>query len=204
MTIRAIVFDVGGVLEMTPLTGWQALWEARLNLQPGKLSERLRDVWRGGSIGTLSEADVERCVAERLELDQTQLDAFMSDLWTEYLGTLNVDLATYFAELRPQYQTAILSNSFVGAREREQAHYQFDQLCDFILYSHEVGIAKPDPRIYALLCERLGVQPAEVIFVDDHEEAVDPARALGIHGILFEDTTQVIAAIEACIQAQAK
>ncbi len=203
MAIRAIAFDIGGVLELTPPTNWEATWEARLNLQAGEINERLRDVWRAGSIGTLLEVEVEQQVGVHLGLNQAQVGAFMADLWTEYLGTLNVELATYFAKLRPRYQTAILSNSFVGAREKEQERYQFGDMCDFILYSHEVGLSKPDPRIYALLCERLNVQPAEVIFVDDREGAIEPACTLGIHGILFEDNAQVIAEIEACIQAQA-
>ncbi len=62
MAIRAIVFDIGGVLEVTPPTNWEAAWEARLNLQPGAINAQLRDVWRAGSIGTISEADVEQQV----------------------------------------------------------------------------------------------------------------------------------------------
>ena len=52
----------------------------------------------------------------------------------------------------------ILSNSFVGAREREQAAYGFEDLVDEIIYSHECGMSKPDPGIHALACERLRVE----------------------------------------------
>ena len=199
MTIRAIVFDIGGVLEITPDLGWTAKWEQRLQLQPGEIDEQLRDTWRGGSIGTISEETVHQHIVERFGLSQEQLAAFMADLWQEYLGTLNVELTDYFRSLRPKYQTAILSNSFVGAREKEQAHYHFDELCDFIIYSHEVGMSKPDPRLYALTCERLGRPPGEVIFLDDREVIVDAARAFGMHGILFKDNAQAIADIEACL-----
>src|SRR5689334_9281952 len=120
MAIRAVVLDIGGVLEITPKTGWVEKWEARLHLQPGELDARLRDVWRAGSAGTISEAEVEQRVGAILGLNQTDLGAFMADLWDEYLGELNVELAAYFASLRPRYQTAILSNSFAGARGKEQ------------------------------------------------------------------------------------
>ena len=60
MAIHGIVFDIGGVLEMTPDLGITAKWEERLHLKPGELDERLRDVWRGGSLGTLSEASPPR------------------------------------------------------------------------------------------------------------------------------------------------
>jgi putative hydrolase of the HAD superfamily len=128
----------------------------------------------------------------------------MADLWAEYLGTLNAELAAYFAGLRPRYKTAILSNSFVGAREKEQARYGFGDLCDLIVYSHEEGMQKPERRFYELACERLGVQPAEVVFLDDVEVCVAAARELGMHAILFRDTAQAIADLQACLAAGAQ
>lgn len=199
MPIKAVVFDIGGVLEVNPRTGWEAKWEAILNLQPGELDQRLMSVWKAGDTGEISESQVEASVAQILGLGQAHLDAFMGDLWHEYVGTLNVELAAYFASLRPRYKTAILSNSFVGARRKEQELYGFEEMCDLIVYSHEVGVKKPDRRIYELLCERLGVRPSEIIFLDDVEAAVTAARALGIHAILFKDTAQAIADVEACL-----
>jgi epoxide hydrolase-like predicted phosphatase len=201
MAIRAVVFDIGGVLEITPRTGWVEKWEAHLNLKPGELDERLMDVWRDGSSGKISEEEVEQSVREIMGMDQGQVEALMADLWEEYLGELNVELAAYFASLRPRYQTAILSNSFAGARGKEQERYQFAEMCDLIIYSHEEGIAKPDRRIFELTCERLGVQPEEMIFLDDVERCVAAALEFGIHAILFRETTQAIAAIRACLQA---
>jgi epoxide hydrolase-like predicted phosphatase len=201
LAIRAVVFDIGGVLEITPATGWGERWEARLGLAPGELRTRLGAVWRDGSVGQITEADVERLTGEILGLGRADLDAFLADLWAEYLGTLNVELAAYFAALRPRYRTGILSNSFVGAREREQARYGFGDLCDTIVYSHEEGLAKPDPRIYALACRRLGVRPEETGFLDDVEACVEAARACGLHAILYRDTAQAIADIEACLAA---
>jgi putative hydrolase of the HAD superfamily len=130
-----------------------------------------------------------------------QVAAFMDDLWDEYLGTLNVELAEYFAGLRPCYQTAILSNSFAGARRKEQERYGFGDLCDLIIYSHEEGIKKPERRIFELVCERLGVQPSEVVFVDDVPQSVEAAREAGMHGILFTGTQQTISDIEGCLRA---
>ena len=203
MPIRAVVFDIGGVLESNPKTGWGEQWEQRLHLQPGAINERLMDVWSAGSIGSISEEAVEQQVGERLKLDQAQLDAFMADLWKEYVGELTSELAAYFASLHPRYQTAILSNSFVGARRKEEDLYHFAEMCDLVIYSHEEGMAKPEPRFFALACERLGVQPAEMIFLDDVAGHVAAARELGIHGIRFQDTAQAIADIEACLQANA-
>jgi FMN phosphatase YigB (HAD superfamily) len=60
-----------------------------------------------------------------------------------------------------------VSNSFVGAREREQTAYGFEDLVDEIVCSHEAGMSKPDPDIYALVCARLNVRPEEMVFLDD-------------------------------------
>jgi glucose-1-phosphatase len=201
MTIRGIVFDIGGVLEITPKLGVNEKWEQLLHLKPGELDQRLYEVWKGGSIGTISEAEVHQKIGEIMGMSEEQVNAFMADVWKEYLGTANVELAEYFRGLHKRFKTAILSNSFVGAREREEALYHFSELADVIIYSHEVGIQKPNPHIYTLTCDRLGLSPNEVIFLDDREEAVDAARDHGIHGIVFKDTAQAIADIEASIKA---
>ena len=121
----------------------------------------------------------------------------MSDVWAEYVGTLNQELADHFGSLRPRYKTGLLSNSFVGAREREQAAYGFESLCDVIVYSHEVGYLKPDPRIYWAACERLGVSPETTVLLDDVQINVDGARAVGMRAITFTDNRQAIADLQA-------
>jgi putative hydrolase of the HAD superfamily len=200
MAIRAVVFDIGGVLEITPRTGWEAAWEERLGLRPGELDERLMQVWKDGSSGKITEAQVEQRIGEILGLDRAQVEAFMGDLWTEYMGELNAELAAYFAALRPRYRTAIISNSFAGARDKEHARYGFGDMCDLIVYSHEEGIAKPDRRIYEVACERLGVQPHEMVFLDDVPASAAAARELGIYAIVFTGTAQAIADVEACLK----
>lgn len=196
MAIRAVVFDIGGVLEVTPDLGITQRWEARLGLPAGGLDERMHEAWVGGSIGTITEHDVHQAVRERLGLDEPQLEAFMADLWREYLGTANTELIEYVRQLRPRYRTGILSNSFVGAREWEQAAYGFEDLVDEIVYSHESGMSKPDPRIYALVCERLDVRPQETVFVDDADRCVEGARRADLHAIRFQDNAQAIGEVE--------
>ena len=196
MVIRAVVFDIGGVLETTPGLGVTQLWETRLRLPAGELNQRMRDVWAGGGIGTITEEDVHQAITDRLGLDGQQLAAFMADVWREYLGTANTGLIEYARRLRPRYRTGILSNSFVGAREREQAAYGFEDLVDEIVYSHEAGISKPDPRVYALICTRLDVRANETVFLDDKDLCVDGAREAGLHAVLYQNNAQAIAEIE--------
>ena len=197
MAFLAVVFDIGGVLELTPPLGTAGKWEGRLRLPPAGLAGRLGSLFAAGNVGAVTEAEVRRGIGELLAVDEPTVDEFMSDMWAEYLGTLNAELAAYFAGLRPARRTGIISNSFVGAREREQERYGFGQMTDVIIYSHETGLSKPDPRIYRLACDRLGVLPEEMIFLDDLEPNVTAAVELGACGILFTSTAQAIVDIEA-------
>jgi glucose-1-phosphatase len=72
----------------------------------------------------------------------------MADLWTEHLGTPNVELIEYVRRLRSRCRLGILSNSFVGARELETTMYQFNELVEHIIYSHEIGVCMPDAWAY--------------------------------------------------------
>ena len=201
MAIRAVVFDIGGVLEITPDLGVDRRWETRLGLPAGEMAKRMHDVWLGGSLGTITLEDVHQAISDRLGLDERQVAAFMADLWREYLGTANTELIEYARGLRPRYRTGILSNSFVGAREREQAAYGFEDLVDEIVYSHEAGMSKPDRRIYDLICSRLKVRHDETVFLDDTAVCVAGAREAGIHAVRYQGNAQAIAEIEKLLAA---
>jgi epoxide hydrolase-like predicted phosphatase len=206
MTIRAIILDIGGVLEITPdpqMTGLIERWGRRLHLKPGDLAERLEWLGNSGTLGTCTEDEWLNDLRAVTGMDQAQCAEFMADFWAEYLGELNVELVEFIATLRPHYRIALLSNSFLGAREREQERYHFQEMTDLIIYSHEVGLAKPDPRIYQLTCVRLGLPPHETIFLDDDEPNIIAAREFGMQAILFGDTRQAIAEVRALLQGSA-
>ncbi len=191
--MKAVVLDIGGVLEVTPATGWAASWEERLGLPAGEISRRCADVWAAGSVGAITEAQVGEQVAEHLGLERQQLDAFMADLWQEYLGTPNEELIAYVSGLRPRCRLGILSNSFVGAREREQ---HLLDLVDDVVYSHETGVNKPDPRAFALACTRLRSRPGDCLLLDDHAPNIEAARAFGMQAVLFTGNAGAVAAVE--------
>lgn len=211
MAIRAIVFDIGGVLEITPdgrepTAGFERMiekWEHRLDLEPGELAAHLRGMQSAGMLGTISEEQWQSVLRTNAGMQDAQLQLLLRDFWSVYLGEPNVELADFLRGMRPRYRTALLSNSFIGAREKEQERYGFAELTDLIVYSHEEGVAKPDRRIFELTCKRLGVKPEEMIFLDDVEEYVAGAREAGIRGIRFTDNAQAMAAIETLLAADA-
>lgn len=107
MTIRAVVFDIGGVLEITPDLGVTSWWETRLGLSPGELDERMHDAWIGGSIGTITLDDVHQAITDRLGLDAQDRADFMADIWREYLGNaITVSPASYRGPPPPRDRSA--------------------------------------------------------------------------------------------------
>lgn len=204
MVVRAVAFDVGGVLErVAPPDRWLGKWQQRLGLGTAEFHAALASVDPDDCIrvGGLSEAQYRQRYAAALDLSSAQAREFMADMWDWYCGEPDTELISYAASLRPRYATAILSNSAAGARREEQARYSFTDLFGTIIYSHEVGLAKPGPRIYAVLCGELGVAPGELVFLDDAQENVAAAIRLGIRGVLHRSTPQSIDAINSLIAA---
>lgn len=148
----------------------------------------------------LTERAYRQCWVDVLGLSEASGNEFMHDLWDWYCGELDTDLMSFATSLRPKYATAILSNSGPGAREQEESRYGFAAVFDPIVYSHEVGMMKPDPRIYALTCELLGAEPPEMVLLDDWQVSVDAAHAVGWNAVRHERTADSIHAIDALLR----
>jgi HAD superfamily hydrolase (TIGR01509 family) len=205
VTIRAVAFDLGGVLEdVAPAEQFLAQWQRRLDLSEEQL-RRLRwpltrnDPGDQVKTGAVTEEQYRELCLSALGLAGAAADEFMAVQWDWYSGELDVELAEYATALRPRYRTGILSNSMAGARRAEQARFGFAELVDVIVYSDEIGLAKPDPRAYSVLCAELGIGPAELVFLDNRPPNVEAACQLGIHGLLHVSTPASIAAVELLI-----
>lgn len=202
-TVKAVVFDIGGVLER--ISGPEPItdrWRQRLGLTDDEFDAAAGRVDRAApsTMGTAVTATAyrQRWIAA-LGLSESQGDEFMRDLWDWYCGELDTELMSFAASLRPKYAAAILSNSGPGAREEEEARYGFSKVFDPIVYSHEVGLEKPDPAIYALTCDLLHVEPHEAVFLDDTQMSVDGANDYGMCAVLHKSTPDSIRTISALL-----
>lgn len=201
MTIKAVVLDIGGVLEVIDDSTWPGPAEQRLGLAPGSIAGGLAGLPGDAVRGEVDEAAIRAEWQRSLGLTATQVDELVEDYWRWYVGTRDEELFAWFAAQRGPRRTAILSNSGPGARERER-HHGFEGVTDDIVYSHEVGLAKPDPAVYALSASRLGVEPGEVLFLDDLAVNVAAAAAEGWHAVLHVDTPTSIRAMEQVIERE--
>ena len=88
--------------------------------------------------------------------------------------------------------TALLSNAWDDLRQTLHGRWNIDGLFDELIISAEVKMVKPDPRIFRLAVEKLGIQPFEAVFIDDVGENVDAASKEGLLSIRFRNTQQTL------------
>jgi putative hydrolase of the HAD superfamily len=200
--IKAVVLDIGSVLEVIDEAVFPGPFETRHGLAAGSVAAASDFPGEAGT-GQITEAEMRAHWQQRLGLPAVQADELMADYWRWYVGTLDQPLVDWFSGVRGRgLKAGILSNSGPGAREAER-HWGFEEITDDVVYSHEVCLAKPDPAIYELTAARLGVAPGEIVFLDDVPANVEAARAAGWHVVLHEETARSIAELERIIATEA-
>jgi epoxide hydrolase-like predicted phosphatase len=192
MVYRAIIFDFGGVIVRTISQEGRIKWEKRLGLDKGQLSKLVfnSDTANLATLGKVPESKVWENLGNRLNLDQVDLMQLQDDFWAG--DRLDNQLVDFLSSLRSEYKTAILSNAWTGARQAFYGNFHLGDKVETMIISSEEGIAKPDPKIYHLAVERLGVSENEAIFVDDFMVNVEAANSVGMKGLQFINTEQII------------
>jgi putative hydrolase of the HAD superfamily len=187
MAIRAVLFDVGGVLLRTEDLAPRRKWEQRFGLPEWGLAEIVfsNPVARRSSLGQASQVQVWAEVARRLSLNPEELEALKLDFWKG--DVWDEALLDFIRSLRPRLKTGIISNAWSEAWELVKTHVN-QETFDAVIFSSEEGIEKPEPEIYQRALARLNVLPAEAIFVDDMPKNVGGARAVGMWGVHFTDS----------------
>lgn len=187
--IRAVIFDWGGVF--SPLTFFEHTqeWEERLGLARGTLNQVLWGrAWRQLEIGAIPPEAFDDHVARGLNLPDREA---VYQFYQQYYANDHVDPRVVAAVrgLRGHYRVGLLTNAFPGHAGMMRERYGLDPQVEFDLYvnSADVGLAKPDPAIYRLALDRLGVAADEAVFLDDMVRNTDAAQILGMHTVVFTD-----------------
>jgi putative hydrolase of the HAD superfamily len=200
IVIKAVLFDIGGVLSRFVSNTNRTRWEKRLGVPEGTLDKVIFDspVARKGFTGQATDEEVWKAVRERFGLTADETSALYQDYWQD--EEWDPVLLDYIRALRPHYYTGVISDALPGARRepRVLAHVN-DSLFDVILFSGEVGVMKPDPIIFDLALSTLKVQRGEAVFIDDGLHKVEGARRLGMHGVHFQTREQALAELDALL-----
>lgn len=183
--IRAVIFDVGGVLVRTTDPTSRRALEQRLGLAAGEAEYLVFNSPMGtrAQMGAIPACELWSWVQARLELDEEGLREFQHDFFAG--DTLDHALLGYVRGLRPRYQTAIISNAMDSLTETLTTTYPMTDAFDLIVGSAYVKVMKPDATIFATALSRLGREPGEAVFVDDSAANVDGARAAGLHAVQY-------------------
>lgn len=195
--IKAIIFDVGGVLVRTANRSRRSALEQRLGLQPGE-SEII--VFNGemglkAQQGAITTLELWQWIQQHLRLTDEEFLAFRQDFWGgDQLDTTLIDL---IRRLKKRYQTAIISNAADNLNQTLTVDYPMADAFDLIVGSAYEKIMKPDRIIFERTLARLGRQPEEAIFIDDFAHNIEGARAVGLHTIHFTPQTDLPAALAA-------
>ena len=196
MTIRAIIWDMGGVLIRTEDPAPRAELAAQMGMTRKDL-EIIFFAGRSGTMAQLGEINTQQHIGnirQELNLTPEEMDTIWDKFWEG--DRLDGDLVNYIRDLKAQYKTGLLSNAFSNLREWIAKEGKFSDAFDDMVISAEVGLMKPDPRIYQLALEQLEVSPSEAIFVDDFLHNIDGAQSLGMHAIHFQNPDQVLGDIQ--------
>src|SRR5687768_5244027 len=196
MSFRAVIFDLGGVVLDSPLHAIAA-YERELGIPAGFVN---RVVVETGPSGAWS----------RLERGELAMRDFAAAFEAECARAGHALCAATMMERialcgpRPRMLAAIRSirgsGRAVAALTNNWAHEDGDsgtdplrELFDVFVESSKVGLRKPDPRIYAHVCEALAVAPREAVFLDDIGRNLKTARALGMTTIKVDAPEQALA-----------
>lgn len=196
MSIQAVIVDMGGVIVRTEDKGPRDRLAERFGLTRDQINALVFDS-STAQLATLGKLPVEQHWAWVCRTLKLPVEA-APDIEREFFAGDSLDqrLVDYLRSLKPRYSTALLSNAWDGLREKLETEWGILDAFDQVVISAEVGLAKPDPRIFALTLERLKITAAEAIFVDDFSENTAAAAAAGLHAVRFVNTDQTIADIE--------
>ncbi len=199
--IKSVIFDVGGVLVRTHDQSGRRKWEARLGLKPGSLAQLVfnSEPGRKAQLGQASSQEVWTWVGTHLGLNRDELATLKHDFWAG--DQVDYDLCDYIRRLRARYHTGMLSNSWARDGRAMAKKFGFADCFDVFITSAEVGMMKPDARIYHIAMQRLGVSPSESVFVDDFTENVEAARRLGMYVVHFAAPAQARGQLEELLGA---
>src|SRR3954468_14597067 len=201
-TIRAALFDFGGVISTSPFEAF-----ARFEHANGLPADFLR---------TLSATNSDTNAWARHERNEIDFDEFCPAYEAEALaagftidareviGCLSGDIRPQMIEAirrcREHLRTGLITNNMSPMNHGESPMLSFvGELFDVIIESSLVGVRKPDPQIYAMACEQLGVRPDEVVFLDDLGVNLKPAKAMGMTTIKVIDPKVALDELEAAV-----
>ncbi len=186
MSIRAVFFDFGGVIQRTEFQAPRQRLGERFRMDYEDMDKLVfgSESARRASVGEISEDAHWSNVLTRLKRPAAELQAIKD----EFFGgdVIDRELVDFIRSLRGKFHVGLISNAWSGMR----AHLEREKLIDLfatVVISAEVRVMKPEARIYSIALEQAGVKAEAAVFVDDVQANINACQQIGMKGVLFKD-----------------
>ncbi len=203
--IEAVIWDFGGVFTASPFEAF-ARYERENGIPVGVIRK----------INSTNHENNAWAMFERSDLDLAGFDKLFAleakllghhipgrDVLALLAGEFRPEMIEALRRIKARFKTGCITNNMPShgaegtAAGRTLYAREIMELFDVLIESSKVGIRKPDPRIYTMMCEKLGARPEACVYLDDLGGNLKPARAMGMTTIKVESGPQAIAELEA-------
>jgi glucose-1-phosphatase len=190
--LRAIIFDIGRVLVRIDVARAMQGLASGTALSPAELWSAIEKDprWPDWQEGRMASRDWYLHLGRRLGGDFT-FEQF-TEIWNRVLDPAPIHEDSLFQRLSRTYRLALLSNTDPLHVQHLEANFTFFRFFPTRIYSCSVGASKPNPLIYREALRALKVQAQEAVYVDDIAVYVEAAQRLGMGGIQFQSSAQLV------------
>ena len=199
MNIQTIIFDFGGVITDSPIEGFKKL-EKSYGISKGVISSIVmtnpdNNAWAKSERG---EIDIQTFIEEfNLEAKKLGYNLNAKEILKQLYGPLRPLMVEKIASLSKNYQLICLTNVLKGVHvfSPEERKKEVDHVLSFfdkIYESCEIGMRKPEKRIYRYLLDDLKIKPENSVFLDDLGMNLKTAKLLGINTVKVIDPTAAL------------
>lgn len=199
--IKAIVFDIGDVLALSkqPLKKYKnrnhhlGIHESiakKLNISLDQYFDSIDTTYAKSIEGKISKKEVLKILSKNLNVSKKELIKIYSLAYTQEFKENKELLKRAFKLKKLGYKIAVLSDQWHLSKEAlmpKKIYKKFDE----VVVSCDVGIRKPDKRIYQLAVKKLKLAPQKILFIDNQQWNIIPAKKMGMKTILFKNNKQL-------------
>ena len=203
--IKAIIFDIGGVLQLgkyssQPVRGHRLLGvhnyvTGKLKISLDQYFDALDTAYAKSIDGTISEKQANKTIAKNLGISVKKLKQLFNQAFEQNFHPNN-ELINLALKLKKQgYKIAILSDQWYLSKNALVTGKIKKNFKPSVI-SCDVGLRKPNPKIYKLILKKLKLPAKQTVFIDNQEWNTKPAEKLGMNTILFKKNKQVFKQLE--------
>lgn len=190
MAIKAIIFDCFGVLIMP---GRTLLYQAFPQFET-----EISDLEHQSDYGMISRQDFNQSIAELTGITPEEVESRYYDV-----NVHNQEVVDWICELKSsgRYKIGLLSNVGCGWLDNFLSEIEQADLFDQVVLSSDIGLIKPDVRLFEITAAKLGVEPYECVMIDDLLPNIEGAEVADMQGIVFTSTKQAKLELEHLIES---